>query len=141
MDTALGQAIGSFLQELLTLIILAFLPILLNEIRKGIGVFVAKMKTQVRAEDLQTLSILARIFVTAAEQSGLSDAVLTTGAQKKAEVMQKLQAAADEKHINVSLSTLSSIIESVVWESLGWEKRMAEAGIVRSPVTEIRPID
>jgi hypothetical protein len=41
--------------------------------------------------------------------------------------LEEIHEFADQKKINVSVSVLDSIIESVVWQTLGFDKRIAAA--------------
>lgn len=114
--------IEALLQPLLETVIRVAVPIVMGFVVLGIQALIKQVQARMTKDQLATLRGLATTFVFAAEQTGLSSAVLTAGAEKKAWALNALQAEADRRGIKVDVSTLDALIEAEVGQGLNYEK-------------------
>lgn len=76
-----------------------------------------RMKLQIDNEQWDIAVKVAQQLVFAAEQTGLIDAAMAVGNEKKAWVLAQLQAELEERGIKIDVSKLSALIEAEVYKA------------------------
>lgn len=105
-----------------------------NELRKS------RMDSETLANYERQLGIvkkLAREFVYAAEQSGLSGQIKNIGAEKKDLVLAQLESELERRGIQMDLHVLSNAVEAAVFEGFTQWKEQSQA--VPEPAPEELP--
>lgn len=111
-----GEVLGQFLTLLIQLVIAAGLPVLLYYGREWFLSRVALAESALTESQLETVRLVIRMLVQAAEQSGLINKSLQEGQAKKDWVLVRAQAWLDGIGIAIDVGALSDMVESVVRE-------------------------
>jgi len=109
MDTAIQTILASQeFAEFVQLVVLTTVTTVIAFVGKAAHTFIGdKNNTQL----FEQLTLIARVGVMAAEQTGLDK----TGADKKAEAIKYIQATLDSMKIKVSAEQIEAAIEAVVY--------------------------
>jgi LL-H family phage holin len=110
------------LQALLMTIIQVLVPVVLGAIIAFIRVKIKEVTAQVDQDQLAFAAELARQFVLAAEQNGLSGAIKNEGSEKKAWALARLDDELDKRGIHLDVNVLSDMLEAAVMESFNQAK-------------------
>jgi len=111
-------AISHFLQLLIEAVITAALPIVIHRSVMFLEARAKSIWSSIDSEKRWLIKEAVRTAVLAAEQSGLSNELMATGKAKKDYALRMAQNYLTEFGIEIDLSVLDSMIESIVWEEL-----------------------
>jgi len=114
-----NELLSTLLQVLLETIITVALPIVLTQLILWINSQIAHTRSKMSKEQLALVEMLAKQFVRAAEQSGLSGQIKAAGAEKKAYVLALIRAELEERKISINLEVLDAMIEAAVNDAFG----------------------
>lgn len=105
---------GVILEKVLMVVIEVLLPFLLVMVIRWVMKQYEYLHAKLTVEQQQFIDSMAMSLVLAAEQVGLKDELLAEGEAKKEWVITRLEAAAQEKGINIDVHSLSDAIEAAV---------------------------
>ena len=106
--------INAFLQPLLITLIQVLVPILASLAIAWLKKQFDLTKAKIPGEQLAFAEILIRQFVMAAEQSGLTGALINEGKVKKAWVRDRVQQELSARGIKLNVNLISDMIEAIV---------------------------
>lgn len=124
----MGNEFGAFLTLVIQAVVAAALPVLLAFAVAWVNKKVAEAKTKLTKEQLYLAQTGIRIFVEAAEQSGLWKTALDTGAKKKAWVLAQATDWCATHGVPIDLPAIDAQIEALVRE-LKWDEPPAAPGM------------
>lgn len=110
---------GDLVTKLLVTIVTVALPILLVWLKQYIDQKRDQLKGEVGQAQWAQIEMMVRLFCEAAEQTGLWDAALQTGEQKKAWVLTQMDGWLKGQGLPVDVNAVSAAVESVI---LGWNR-------------------
>lgn len=110
------------LQATLVTVIQVLLPVVLGAVVILIKAGVDKLKAGMEKDQLELAEKLIRRLIQAAEQNGLIGALENVGEEKKAWVLEQLEAALYKRGIKLDLAEIDALVEAIVHEELNWLK-------------------
>lgn len=113
-----GKILTDIMLAMITVFLPVFLSFLLRWIRDKVNYMNQLMADELGASNWEFVKALADDFVLAAEQRGVWDKLLSTGADKKVWVIQRMQEALRARGLNVDLEQIDAAIELAVWQAL-----------------------
>ena len=119
---------GAVIQTFLVIVIQMLLPVALGFAIVWMKSQWEKVKLQIGVEEYAFIEALVRQFVLAAEQAGLIGMITNAGEEKKKMVLAMAEAELEKYGIKVDLDVIDAIIESIVYEEFGWEKKLELEG-------------
>jgi hypothetical protein len=108
---------GLVLQKILMIIIEMCLPIALAQLVAWLNARSAEARAMAHKHNLDTAMGLVYQFVLAAEQCGITGAILNEGAEKKKFVLNLVETELAARGIKIDLDTLDAMIEGAVHEA------------------------
>lgn len=117
---------SNLLQLVLETTVQVLLPVLLGAAVVLVKEAVAKIRASIRKDQLETAEALIRRLVAAAEQNGLTGAIAKEGAAKKQWVLDQAEVYLAKQGIYLDLDAIDALIEGIVYDELGWDKKAAE---------------
>ena len=119
------DALWGVVQIALGALVQFLVPILIVAVIGWLGSIIQQIRVRVGTEKWRAIEEATRLAVLAIEQSGLKDAVIKTGNEKKDLAIAVAQAYLAERGIKVDLGVLADLIEAAVAETLNYDKVIA----------------
>ena len=121
-----GIDFGMLIQSVLLIAIQVLLPVALTAASAWLFAKFQQVKQQITTEQYLFAETLVRQFVQAAEQAGIVGMLVDTGEEKKTMVIAMAEAELAKHGINLDLDVIDALVESIVYETFGWEKKLEE---------------